>query len=173
MTDAPAKPQHSAVAALEVITLWLKRLLEAVVVVLVLSFFVVVIAAVYNRYILNDSLVWTEEFVRFSLFWVVLLGAALVSYENGHLRIEAIHNYLPAPLSKAVGIFAHLMSIAFCCILFATSLELFRRTTGNSPALSFPMRWVYAAMIFGGACIIVMTVRSLLTGGRGEVEEIL
>lgn len=166
------RPLHPAIAALEFVTLWLKRVLEAIVVVLVLSFFVVVLAAVWYRYVLNDSLVWTEEFVRFSLFWTVLLGAALVSYENGHLRIDAIHNYLPESVSHIFRIFAHLMSILFCCILFVTALQLFWRTTGTSPALRFPMRWVYAAMIFGSACIVVMTVRALLTDEPGE-EEVL
>ncbi|MEQ9812076.1 MAG: TRAP transporter small permease [Azospirillaceae bacterium] len=149
----------------------LKRLLEASLILLTLSFFIVVLAAVFYRYVLNDSLVWTEEYVRFSLFWVILLGSALVSDDDAHLRIEVVHRYLPQRLSRIVGALANLAAIVFCAVLFYQALNLFLRTTGTSPALGFPMRWVYAAMLFGAPLIVIMTLRCWIAGRHRPVAD--
>lgn len=154
------------------VALWLNRLLALVTVGLVLSFLIVALAAVFYRYVLNDSLVWTEEFVRYSLFWTIMLGAAMLSYENGHLLIEAIHNWVPPGVSRLLTVVSHLMAIAFCAILVWQGYILLMRTTGTTPALRIPMRWVYAAMPVGGVAIIIMTLNSLLNPVERKPEEL-
>lgn len=173
MNDVAIHPLLTGAArALGFVALWLKRILNVLVVALIISFVVVALAAVFYRYVLNDSLVWTEEFIRYSLFWVIMLGAALLSYENGHLYIEAIHHFVPPWASKALGQFAHVLTIAFCVILAYQGYILFTRTTGMSPALRLPMRWVYAAMPVGSVAIIIMTLNTMVTGRRAHSEEL-
>lgn len=152
---------------------WMRRFMEGCAIGLTLSFVVVVLMAVYYRYVLNDSLVWTEEFIRFTLFWLVLIGAALVALENGHLRIEVVQRIAPEPVANALESLARLCTIAFCVILAWQTYELFGRTTGTSPALRFPMRWVYAAMIFGGIATIIGTVHAWLWRRRHEMGDLL
>ena len=171
--EIPPSQLGPAAVAFDFFTLWLKRALEAAVVLLVLSFFFVVLAAVFYRFVLNDSLLCTEEWVRFSLFWTVMLGIALVSYENGHLYIEAIHHAVPPAVSRAIGWVAHLLSIAFLVILFWQTLILFGKSNAFSPAMHFPMRWVYAAMIFGSAFTIIMIIRAWVFGREAKAEELV
>jgi len=159
--------------AFDMLVLWLRRAMEACTIVLTLSFVVVVLMAVYYRYVLNDSLVWTEEFIRFTLFWLVLIGSALVALENGHLRIEVIQRISPAPVARFLEMLARLGTIAFGLILAWQAYELFSRTTGTSPALRFPMRWVYAAMIFGGVAIVIATIHAWLSGRTHEMRDLL
>jgi TRAP-type C4-dicarboxylate transport system, small permease component len=174
MTPAAARPGPGAgiVRAVSLLALWLKRVIEVVVTVMILSFTVVALLAVVYRYVLNDSLVWSEEFIRYSLFWVVMLGAALLSYENGHLFIEALHDALPPALRRPLVRLCHALTIAFCAILAVQGYLLVMRTTGISPALRLPMRWVYAAMPVGSVAIVVMTVNSWLTNRPPHSEDL-
>ena len=54
---------------------------------------------VFFRYVLNESLFWAEEAVRFSMVWSVLLGSALVARDRAHIRIDVVESLLP-PLAR-------------------------------------------------------------------------
>lgn len=155
----------------ELAVLVLRRLIESAVIGLMLSFVVVVLMAVWYRYVLNASLIWTEEAVRFSLFWMVLLATALVSHDGAQLRIELLERTVPAPLARLLRALSHLLTLLFCVILAWQAYKLAMRSTGMSPALRFPMAWVYAAMIFGGAATFVMTLRAWIVGAEANLEE--
>ena len=68
----------------------LHRGLEAVTVALLAVYFVLVVLQVLFRYVLNRSLFWSEELVRFALIWSVMLGSAVVAYRGEHIRIDVL-----------------------------------------------------------------------------------
>ena len=49
----------------------------------------------FTRYVLNDSLAWTEEIARYALMWLTFIGAAVVARKNLHISGEAVLHYLP------------------------------------------------------------------------------
>ena len=147
----------------------IRLLLEVTTFVLVLSFVFVVLLAVVYRYVLNASLPWSEEFIRFSLFWCILITSILVTWDNDHLRIEAIQLVLPPKLRKFCIISSHLVTIGFCIFLGYHALDLVSRTTATSPALHLPMRWVYAAMIGGAVGIGLAALGNLVQAIRSKV----
>src|SRR6188768_3205635 len=53
----------------------------------------------FTRYVLNDSLAWTEEIARYGLMWVVFIGAIMVTRRNTHIAVELLSNVMkPGPL---------------------------------------------------------------------------
>ena len=160
--------------AFDLAILVLRRLLEGAVIGLMLSFVVVVLMAVWYRYVLNSSLIWTEEAVRFSLFWLVLLAAALVSHDGAQLRIEILERVVPPPAARLLRAAAAILTLVFCLVLAWQAWALALRSTGSSPAMRFPMAWVYAAMIVGGAATALMTLHAWIKGtapGEDEVPQ--
>src|SRR5205823_11646107 len=39
----------------------------------------------FTRYVLNDSLAWTEEIARYGLMWLTFIGGAVVTRKNSHI----------------------------------------------------------------------------------------
>lgn len=120
---------------------------------LLLAFYLtVILLQVFHRYVLNDSLFWSEEVVRYSLVWGVMLGSALVAYERGHIRIEVIEAFLPPGGQRVVQFIASSLTLAFCLILLWAGWEFVDRTWfQNSASLGVPMRSVYLAIPIGAA----------------------
>lgn len=121
--------------------------------VLLLAFYLsVILLQVFFRYILNDSLFWSEEVVRYGLVWGVLLGAALVAYERGHIKIDVVGPFLPAAGRRLLAFVANACSLAFLLILAYAGWDFADRTWfQNSASLGVPMRAVYFAMPVGAA----------------------
>ena len=47
-----------------------------------------VLFQVFSRYVLGTSFTWTEEFARFSLIWMTILGAAYLNAKREHLSMD-------------------------------------------------------------------------------------
>jgi TRAP-type C4-dicarboxylate transport system permease small subunit len=121
--------------------------------VLLLAFYLsVILLQVFFRYVLNDSLFWAEEVVRYGLVWGVLLGAALVAYDRGHIKIDIVGPFLPPAGQRVLQFIANSCTLAFLLILAYAGWDFTERTWfQNSASLGVPMRVVYLAMPVGAA----------------------
>ena len=57
----------------------------------------------FTRYVLNDSLAWTEEIATYCLVAVVFVGAAMCVRLGRHIHVDFLFRYLPAPLARALA----------------------------------------------------------------------
>ena len=57
----------------------------------------------FTRYILNDSLAWTEEIARYALIWITFIGAAVVVRKNSHIAVEVLLHFLPAGSARVAS----------------------------------------------------------------------
>ncbi|MCC7485195.1 MAG: TRAP transporter small permease subunit, partial [Burkholderiales bacterium] len=64
------------------------RLVELVVIAQFAVLVAVVTAAVFARYVLNDSIVWAEELSRYLFIWVTFLGGGLGMGTNIHVGVD-------------------------------------------------------------------------------------
>jgi TRAP-type C4-dicarboxylate transport system permease small subunit len=132
-----------------------------------------VLLQVFFRYVLNESLFWAEEVVRYSLVWSTLVGAAVVAHERAHIRIEVLELLLPPIPRRLVHFLADALTLAFTIILAATGIEFVERTIfQHSASLGVPMWAVYAAVPTGAAIEALFTVAAWWRGreGHGQPE---
>src|SRR6188508_3530837 len=52
----------------------------------------------FTRYVLNDSLAWTEEIARYGLMSLAFIGGAVVTRKKVHIAVELVSNLMgPGP----------------------------------------------------------------------------
>lgn len=59
--------------------------------------------AVFTRYVLFSSFIWTAELSQFMMVWMVLIGAAAALRQNEHMKIDLLLKYLPPMVKKIVA----------------------------------------------------------------------
>lgn len=124
--------------------------LRAICVVILIEYLILVLLQVLFRYVLNESLFWAEEAVRFSMVWSVLLGSALVARDRAHIRIDVIENMLPPLARRRLDLVLDVLMIVFMVILMITGIQFAGRSMmQTSPSLDLPMWMVYGAIPIG------------------------
>ena len=121
---------------------------------------------VFSRFVLARSSSFTEEFARFALIWLTLLGAAYLNGLRAHLTMDFLTRKL-APMALA----ARRRKIAW--VMFAFSLLVLVVGGGNlvyttlrlgqvSPAIGVPLGVVYAVVPTAGLLICFFTLAQAL-----------
>lgn len=106
-----------------------------------------VAAQVFYRYVLNNSLFWSEEMARYMLVWISFLGATTAYYRGLHPGVDFIVSRLSATPQKIAAILVHLISISlFLTITVAGFQFAYFVRQQISPALGIE-KWVILAVI--------------------------
>ena len=110
----------------------------------------------FTRYILNDSLSWTEEIARYGLMWVVFIGGAMVTRRNTHIAVELLSNVMKPGLARqlllAVVDIVKLLFLAFLAYISVTITD--RMGIQRMTVFDLSMSWVYAGVSFG--CFLML-----------------
>ncbi|HYC46427.1 MAG TPA: TRAP transporter small permease [Burkholderiales bacterium] len=124
----------------------------------------VVAAAVFWRYVLNDSIVWAEELSRYLFVWISFLGGGLGVGTNIHVGVDSIVELLPERPKLVVQIAVELLIVAFTTVLIWVGWQ-FMMFGMRSDALLLPIKMghVYMAVPAGG---VVMLLNVLLNVAR-------
>lgn len=149
----------------------LRRIVEFACVLLFSSYCVLILLQVFYRYVLNDSLTWSEEAVRFEQFWVIMLATALCAQRRAHIRLEGFEAVVPARYRRSVAVLGDVVTIGCCLFLLWTGTELTLESVDTlSPGSQLSMAWVYAAMPAGAVLIILWTVLGWRSHASGHKE---
>ena len=142
---------HSAAASeptRSVAPRWLQqidRLVMGVVVVLTTLFFICTVLQVFVRYVLEQSLPWTEEVSRYSFIWASFLTAAVIVGRGEHFSIDFLLEKMSFRLRCATRIATTVLCLGFTLVLifFGTRWSL-RQMIATSPILELPQGLVYS-----------------------------
>lgn len=135
---------------------------------LTLAFFwllaLVVFLQFFTRYVLNDSLAWTEEIARYVLIGVTFLGGAIAVRRNTNIHVEFLYVYLPPRLGAALSTAVDVLRVVFLalCTWLAwsiTEIMHFQRMV----VFDWPMSYIYVFVVIGFAA---MTVRAVQVAAR-------
>lgn len=146
-------------------------------VVCVLSFaamFVLGIATVVFRFIIESSLAFPDELIRYLFIWMISLGSAVALRRNLHAAIGMVVSHLPLALHRTAVVSATLLGMVFFVLILINGLRLTLRVQPQiSPALEISMAWVYGAIPVGMAFLILYSLELTVKQLRAPAAELL
>lgn len=122
----------------------------------------------FTRYVMNDSLAWTEEIARYALIWVVFVGAAMVTRRNSHIAVELLSNLLPPNLARAALLaFIDTVKLLFMGLMAYFSLTIVERMHyQRMTVIDLPMSVVYAGVVLGCALMFARQIHNFWRNAR-------
>lgn len=136
----------------------LVSVLEVYCTVLMVTMAVIVLAGVFYRYVVQQSLPWYDEFAEFLLIWLTFYGSVLATQRDAHIGFETLVEYLPARLQRWVGIAAEVIILIIQAALFYYGWSLVRAASFDT-AISIRwvrMSWIYSAIPISGGLMFLI-----------------
>lgn len=153
-----------------------ERLEEFLMVVLLLLMAVLMIAQVVSRYCFHQSLIWSEELVRFLFVWAGFISISYCVKKKISIKITQFEALLPEKMAEVIDIVRNAVLLAFCLYMVPFSLRYLQQCIHNgstSPAMGIPMTMVQSAPLVGFLMVsvrlfqcIVEAIHNLRKGGR-------
>ena len=141
---------------------WIDRGVEYGVAAIFAAMCVVGLLQVFNRFVLNRSLSWSEEFQIFAHIWIVFLAIPIAYRRGAHLSMDSLRAKLP---QRAGIVFDYLIEILW--IWFAVALTWLSWRVSEVAKLQSqeppepPPPTPYYAMVAGGAYLLMVVLRRL------------
>lgn len=111
----------------------------------------------FTRYVLNDSVSWTEEAARYLLIVLAFVGAIKCQLLDSHIRLEFIDNLFPGSV-RALKLFSLALTTGFFAFL-AYAVVILAKTTSFQKMVSLPFPKYYLYLLVLAALVILVLVQ--------------
>lgn len=130
---------------------------------------VLVVAAVFFRYVLADPLTWTEEFIIIVFTWMLFIGFSSGMHRRMHIRIDALIMVLPAGGRVVLGALAVLATlITLLALAWFGSEQAYSLLHTQTPMMRISAAWAASAIPVSAALAAVHVLSHSVQHGLGE-----
>ncbi|WP_316978849.1 TRAP transporter small permease [Shumkonia mesophila] len=117
-----------------------------------------IFAQFFTRYVLNDSLAWTEEIARYLLIGVTFVGSITAVRKNSHIMVEFLFRFIPPRLGSLLIYIGDVGKIAFFAYTSWACYNLAGKTLQMMVSLELPKSWMYYMI---SVCLAAMAIRAV------------
>ena len=125
----------------------------------VLSIALIVSASIFFRYVLNDSITWSEEIAKYLMVWMVFVGAPVAMVESRHIAIEMFPNLFRPRIRALIFLIVNLLIVL--TMAFWTYRGFTYTVGGMSQVMSsfdkIPLGVVFASIPFGSCIMMIIS----------------
>lgn len=121
------------------------------------------------RFIVQSSLSWSEELMRFSFIWLTYLAASLGIMKGTHATVDIILENLPGGLHNTVKLIIELLTLGFCTTIFVCSLQVvgMQMARGQvSAAMGLPIWIPYGGIVISFGFMVVQCISRTISAAR-------
>lgn len=142
----------------------LNKIIEVIIAVLIVLMVLGNFWQIFTRFVLNNAADWTEEFLRYSLIWLTMLGVPYAYGKNQHIAIEFITSKFSKKGKAVDEIFIQILILLISVfVMIVGGIMVTRNAVGQvSAALNMPMQFYYLGVPVCGVLMIIYTIPKLI-----------
>ena len=132
----------------------------------------VVLLQFLSRYVLNDSVAWTEEIARYLLIGVAYAGSITALRRGEHIFLEVIYRRVATASIKPLAIVVDLVSVAFHAVLTLLAIGLTLQADRRMISVDLPKSIVYGFVTIALLAATIVAARRLVIRAGQNSEQI-
>jgi TRAP-type C4-dicarboxylate transport system permease small subunit len=113
----------------------------------------VVFLQFFTRYVLNDSVAWTEEIARFLLIGVTFIGAVMATRKQSHIAVEFLYRWVPRTGRKMAQFVIDATTTSFFIAMAFLTGQIAGRTRQLMVSIELPKSTIYWIVAAAFACM--------------------
>jgi TRAP-type transport system small permease protein len=138
------------------------RAMELLVALIFACMCVIGLMQVFNRFVLNASLSWSEEAQIFGHIWIVFLAIPIGYQRGSQMYVEAFRAKLPERAGRIFDLLIELLWAGFASALAYLAYRVsIVAAWQESPGLEIPMSYPYYGMVVGGIYLLFVALRRI------------
>lgn len=149
---------------------WLDEYLEAGLAALLLAAVVTLITVqVFMRYVLQNSLSWSEELTLWIFVWFIWLATSYAFKRRAHVKVAVLNQFLSSKGQLILSILTQLLIVGFLVVLIYQCFILMNMpfvAKQRSVVLGMPIQYFYASAPFGATLSLWRLLQNLVTDIR-------
>jgi len=157
---------------------WLDEHLEEYILFILLVVMTIIMGVqIFSRFVLKNSLSWSEELVRYLFVWSAFIGVPYCIKRGTSVKVDQFRSMMPVPAQKALlYIDKIIIGILFTIIIiYAFSLVKTSYTRGTtSPAMEIKVWKVQSSILVGAILAFIRNLQNfikLFTGKKEVVQK--
>ncbi|GEK32000.1 hypothetical protein KZO01_23090 [Kurthia zopfii] len=148
---------------------------RAAITIMMMVMVILIFVQVFTRYVMSDSLGWTEEASRYLFIWLIFLSIGIAFVDKKHISIDILLDVLPTIVQKIIMQISYIILMILSIFLLKQGLDLvenLQQFSQKSSTLQIPMWVVYLSLPvgFGIAFLRLIHVSILLYIDRPDKE---
>lgn len=125
--------------------------------------FIVTMLQVASRFIFKNPIPWSQDILRLSFVWLVLIGGAYCVKTNEHLSLDLFLDKLSHPKRRLLRAFIGCILFLFFIFILVVGIWFTKSgITQSAPYVHMPMALYYAAIPVSAALMIYYQAKDLL-----------
>ncbi|MBU7591444.1 TRAP transporter small permease [Metabacillus halosaccharovorans] len=129
---------------------------------------------VFTRFVLNSPSTVSEEFLRYSLIWLTMVGSAYAYGKKKHLAVVFVARKIPEKYQLYLNLLVEVFVLVFIAvILLFGGTKAYQNAVGQvSSALGIPMQYLYLSLIVSGVLFLfylILHIKDYFTKTNNKV----
>lgn len=131
-----------------------------------------IIAQVGFRYLLNDSLTWTEELSKFAMVWIACLVAPWAYLHHLNVSIDMFHEALPRTMQRIAEIIITVLVLLISYQFFIYSLGFVGNGKSiNAASVPISLFYIYLCMPYVFASLFLIGIEKLINFCTNPIQQ--
>jgi TRAP-type C4-dicarboxylate transport system permease small subunit len=137
------------------------------------TFTAVIIVSVFYRYVLENSLTWSEQVARFLFVWVIMMGVPVIYRDKTATYLDLLVDLFPPVPKQITAIIMDILIAIFGGFYGYCGLRYTIKAGATIfQGLNIPAGYIYASEIVCGVVVVLVAIESIYYSSKGLVDTI-